>query len=498
MQGESNGKSKMAGIKLIHKNQTKRINENIENFDTLIELVKSVFNFGDELNDVKNHIILFYFSVDNLGERTQILDDKTYYRFLSSHNKNCLKLYLELNTEIEQSQYVVKERSNKDVIDYKTNDEFLLVKQFVNEIIENSAVDLNYNLDNKKFVNSSSFSDPGNLNKILPINKFNSDMLCIEKPSNSNIELRDANIEKKFIRDSQNNIKLQGSNLEFVDISKDSSPPDAIFNDICSICSRNIFFNKFLCCICNNMAACENCEPTHFHPMIKFKSAHISSKEEILNLVISQQEIKTPELTKNVFRRIREISESIFEKKFKLRTHVFTNYISVRPYKKFKIPFYIYNESDMMPRNKLLVLTRNNKDLIVTPYLVDFDLHPREKCEIFLECESKEQIKIHDFEIFLYHPNAKIDCESVDIKIEINLDQEEESLNEYFSMFPILTAIPKNQKEIMYKIIKEGISTKHPIVIYNIMIKYDWNVDEAIDELNMEFELISNNFNSEF
>ena len=59
-----------------------------------------------------------------------------------------------------------------------------------------------------------------------------------------------------FVRDRpminserQNIIKIKDSSLEFVNIDEDyiNKPKDSIFDDYCSICSKKIYYEKYLC-----------------------------------------------------------------------------------------------------------------------------------------------------------------------------------------------------------------------------------------------------------
>ena len=50
---------------------------------------------------------------------------------------------------------------------------------------------------------------------------------------------------------NQNIVKIKDSSLEFVNIEDDfkNKPKDSPFNDVCSICSSNIYLEKYLCLI---------------------------------------------------------------------------------------------------------------------------------------------------------------------------------------------------------------------------------------------------------
>ena len=68
----------------------------------------------------------------------------------------------------------------------------------------------------------------------------------------------------------QNLIKIKDSSLEFVNLDENfaKKPANAIFDDCCSICSSKIYFNKYICVICENCILCPKCEVEHEHPVL--------------------------------------------------------------------------------------------------------------------------------------------------------------------------------------------------------------------------------------
>ena len=86
---------------------------------------------------------------------------------------------------------------------------------------------------------------------------------------------------------NQNIVKIKDSSLEFVNIEDDfkKKPKDSPFDDICSICSSNIFTEKYLCLICKECILCQNCELNHLHPVIKWKNNQLSNLNKIYVLI---------------------------------------------------------------------------------------------------------------------------------------------------------------------------------------------------------------------
>ena len=96
-------------------------------------------------------------------------------------------------------------------------------------------------------------------------------------------------IKHPAINDRQNIVKIQDSSLEFVNIEEDfvNKPKDSIFDEICSICSSKIYYEKYLCVICKDCIICSNCELNHLHPVIKWKNNQLQNLNSIF-LFLSQ------------------------------------------------------------------------------------------------------------------------------------------------------------------------------------------------------------------
>jgi len=219
------------------------------------------------------------------------------------------------------------------------------------------------------------------------------------------------------------------------------------------------------------------------HPMIKFKENEMKSKEEVLVYMVNEADLK---LEKGIIKKIKEFSHNILDqsRKYKLTLITFCNSFCIRPGKRFKLPVIVYNPTKQtVPACNMLLLCRNNKDLKLSPLVIVSEMDSHEQYELMLEGESNSQLKRYDFELFLFSTNLKIESNSLRICIEVNEDEEEERMNEFLAMHSKIISLAKKQKEIIIRIIRENISIKHPYVIYNILMKHRWNVDEAIEDL---------------
>ena len=86
-------------------------------------------------------------------------------------------------------------------------------------------------------------------------------------------------------KNKQNIINIFGD--EFVNINDDfgMKPKDAIFEDVCSMCSSKIYYKKYICVICPNCILCEKCQEEHLHPIIKSKYSQFSNAMDIYNFL---------------------------------------------------------------------------------------------------------------------------------------------------------------------------------------------------------------------
>ena len=74
-------------------------------------------------------------------------------------------------------------------------------------------------------------------------------------------------------KNRQNVIKIDNSDLEFVDINENftKKPNSAPFDEVCSICSSKIYFKKYICIVCRDCILCQSCQAEHLHPMLRCK-----------------------------------------------------------------------------------------------------------------------------------------------------------------------------------------------------------------------------------
>jgi hypothetical protein len=154
------------------------------------------------------------------------------------------------------------------------------------------------------------------------------------------------------------------------------------------------------------------------------------------------------------------------------------------------VPIILYNLSGGefdMKKQGVTLFARNNKDLKVHTKFLEDKLNKNEKKVYLMKIESGDLCKVYDFTIEVFS-SVKMKSNGLNFKVEINEDEEDEKLNEYFiGSYPEFYEIL-----IESKIIKKGVKkiledTKNQfdlMSILNCLKNNKGNVDEAYFELN--------------
>ena len=224
----------------------------------------------------------------------------------------------------------------------------------------------------------------------------------------------------KINSERQNIIKIQDSSLEFVNIDRDfiNKPNDSIFDDICSICSAKIYYEKYLCIVCKDCIICQNCEINHLHPVIKWKRNQLPNLNRIfLFLSSNNKSIKENSTNKN---------EGFFgsnkpKYEFKLESD---NYeYSLKPNEKMELPINIINlnKKDIdCKKIKLVLFLRNIKDLVVNNKELNNKIRIGETLKISILIESSMFCKNYTFNACLFSTeNIDIVFNTLAIKLRV-------------------------------------------------------------------------------
>ena len=335
------------------------------------------------------------------------------------------------------------------------------------------------------------------------------------KNINNNKEMRDSNplnldhnelISINLDQPPKSEIINNNINNDFVNISIEhvNKPNNRKFDDICSICSGIIFYEKYICCICSGCTICTQCEKYHrYHPLLKINCQNISSMDEIYSFLSSHQ-MKSKNPSSNLL--------DIFQfGSIDFKIELFSNYCTMRVNQVLKIPVMIKNCSDKQLNKKIgfYLIAKNSKELKKETVKIRDGLNKREEKEYELTVSSNESCKLYDFkiELFCADESIKLSCNTLNMKIEVNEDQEEDAINMKFANYNKIIIQSKHHKEILMHLMNEIerenanvgdiVKDLNPIVVLQCLKDSDWNFDEAKSALahNIQIENQLNQLN---
>ena len=314
------------------------------------------------------------------------------------------------------------------------------------------------------------------------LNNFNEDKIIRDKTYSKSMYL--PRIKKK---ENQNIVKIKDSSLEFVNLEENFSkkPEDALFDDCCSICSSKIYYIKYMCVICKDCILCPKCEIEHEHPTLKCKFPQLSTLKDIYIYINT----KNSEIKNN--KNAGGFLSDIFNNKSELKIECNSYQFSMRKNSKKIIPIVVYNLSGNdfdLKKNKIIIFARNNKDLNVHTKFLEGIMNKNDNLKIYVTVESVDICKTYDFTLELFsNSNAKLKSNELKFKVEINEDNDDDKLNEFFEKyqdFPEIFIEPANIKNAVKKIL-ENTSTKfEPINILKSLKNNKGNIEETLNELS--------------
>ena len=299
--------------------------------------------------------------------------------------------------------------------------------------------------------------------------------------------------KKEIIKDRQNVVKIKDSdiNLDFVDISKDflKKPKICPFDEVCSICSSKIYFNKFICVVCKNCILCENCEKDHLHPVLKCKQSQLSTLEDIYKFLSKNNtEIYNMKVEENINKN--NLIMGLFNgliNVIELELDCNSLNFSMRPNTKILIPISVHNLSNQefdCEKYKIVLYARNNKDLKVHEKLINQKINGLEQIDVNMLLESNDFCKIYYFTVELYSvEKISIKYNILSFKLEVNNDEEDEKLNEEFKNYPKIIVMPKNIKKGVKTIMEDKSIKRDPITIMEFLKNNDGDVSKTIQVL---------------
>jgi hypothetical protein len=264
---------------------------------------------------------------------------------------------------------------------------------------------------------------------------------------------------------------------------------DSIFYIQCDICLQYpIIGPKYTCLICDDIIFCSECENTHNHPVIKFKTPEISSKEDICNLILNnsttnKKSFKEIFLSKqNFLSKINFLSVN----KYKVDFHMISDSYFIKKNSTYHIPITISNEGSISLPQDTFIYVKNCRDLYFSQMKVGKLFSPNEKLNLEMECITNERQDEYELELHIYQREIKIDYNPLKFKIKVVENLYEEDPNIFrsvvsFSPEDTVSTLPGYKKEVLSEIIRRNLSNKDILEICKILDKFDWKLtDEAI------------------
>ena len=224
----------------------------------------------------------------------------------------------------------------------------------------------------------------------------------------------------------QNIIKIQNSSLEFVNIDDDfnNKPKDSLFDDVCSICSSKIYYEKYVCVVCKDCIICPNCELNHLHPVIKWKNNQLQSLYSIFLFMSNNNKI---------IQKLNANNKGGFfgsnKSKYLFRLESNKLELDLKTNDKLELPIDIINlnKNDIDGKKLNLVLFgRNIKDLIVYNKDIESKIKRGDTLKTSVSIESGMFSKTYNFNIELYSTqDIDIECNSLSFILKVNDNKDE-------------------------------------------------------------------------
>ena len=247
-------------------------------------------------------------------------------------------------------------------------------------------------------------------------------------------------------------------------------------DEVCSICNNQLEGIKYICCICDKCILCDICEEKHHHPVFKYKNKFLSTISETYRFI---EKMNNFEEGVNPIKFI----GGLFEKDASISIEPDTDYdISIRPYKKIRIPVQIKNNNnkDSINSKNFLIIIRNFTQVnIYYNDNIDYILKPKENKIIYFTCESggktcKENIT---FEFVSNKIKFKEnDKTKFNMTITVNEDEEEEELNKEFKNYDGICLLSKKHKQQILNVINMKKTNHSPLEIYYILKNHNWDI----------------------
>ena len=452
-------------------------------YDKLIKAIEE--STGEE--NIKNDYILMSL---NSNVPYLLIDEHNLFNIINEERKEKdLKLFLSKNKNVEDEG---DDECFTGLSKLKTFDEdFGELERISYTLQKNNKIKSDKNAINDIFSNNN---DKGiNENDI----KINDNCLKIEEEkeylTNKKLEFLTSNNVDQNEEDAIkiNNIEeLFNNNNEgeekSLKINKEKNKfymKNNFFQDeSCSICREQLSGIKFICALCVNLILCDTCESQHNHPCFIYKSKFISSLKETFIYISQNYDIELFKSNPNFFSKLMtsniELSILLLGDKN----------ITLRPNKKYMIPIKLINHTSKIinSSNFILLITGNKLINITYDETQTFNILPKSNYILKLFCQTPSKLCSENINMELYSTTINLKPDNklkINVNIEINEDQEEESLNDKLLNDDKVILYNKEHKEIILSLLENEFKGHNPTNVIKNLIKCNWNRDKCIKEI---------------
>lgn len=343
----------------------------------------------------------------------------------------------------------------------------------INDTIENNN-DTDINRNNIKVIDDNIKIEEENENHINNESELLTTNNIVENEEDA-IKINEvADLFNKDISNKNEEIQSEGGENN-TKINKDK-------NKLCSICKEQLYGIKFICALCEKLILCESCESQHNHPYFIYKSKFISSLKETFIYISQNYDTELSKSNSNFFSKL--ITSNI-ELSIIL---IGDKNISLRPNKKYMKPIKFINHTNKIINSShfILLITGNKLINIIYDEKQNFNILPKSNYILKLLCQTPSKFCCENINMELYSstinlkPNNKL---KINTKIEINEDQEEETLNEKLLNDDKVILYNKEHKKIISSLLENEFKGYNPINVIENLIKCNWNRDKCIKEV---------------
>ena len=483
--------------------ETKRINVLYKGQERIIELKPEDYNTYDnfikKINEEFNENQIYQLMAMNSSEQFLILASDNYLRILNEEIPEGLKLFMsemvkapesnqiqenEIKIEKEEEKFEIKEEKVVDDEDFVIEGENDENKDNLNINIEQENIK-NENEENKNKIeeeNANIINNKIEENDINEDKNYTSYKSVVIRGQMNNENNDEENFEEK-LNNMFNEIKGNKDNFYINNkyILTSNSINERMFNsEICSICGNKIKGIKYICCICDQLELCEECELYHNHPCFKYKNNFISTLYETCEFISKYYEYKLPHES--------TVYSKLFRKEYDLKIEPYSDLsFSLRPNKIIYIPFKILNYSkETIDSSQFVILIKNQKYIYLSLTKDKFEVTGKEyfiniKCitpnrpcpkeNIFIELYSQE-MPLKSSRRLLYEFN-----------IEINFDSEDDKLNMELKNDESIYCFNKEHKRIALNLLKSSGNQYEIKNIFNCLFENNWDTHKALKAL---------------